>query len=62
MKADITKVGVMLSDGTLSGFVFDGHGKGTGLSFDQETGETLWAGYSYEELKTIAETTAKANP
>ena len=55
MKAEITKVGLVLSDGTLSGFAFNGHGKVPGFSVDLETGEMLCAGYTYEELRAMAE-------
>lgn len=59
-KHTIIKIGYENEDGTLSGFIMDGSDSdASGISVNTKTGETLYGGYTLEELRVIARNNEK---
>jgi hypothetical protein len=55
-RAEILVVGTVEEDRVVSGWVFDGHGKGVAIHVtDVAVSGVLLAGYTVEELAAIAE-------
>jgi hypothetical protein len=49
-KMEIVKIGAY-PETSIEGWEFNGRGKGVGICYDLERGETLYAGYTLAELQ-----------